>query len=559
MVRKTTGTSKRTVQKIARELLGYTTLRAGQDVAIQSVLNGKDTLAVMPTGSGKSAIYQIAAHQIPGATVVISPLLALQQDQMEAIASQQIGEAVAVNSTLQSRDRTEAFETLETGGLEFIFLSPEQFNNPETLERLLAAQPSLFVVDEAHCISEWGHDFRPAYLQLGHVIAALGHPTVLALTATAAPPVRQEIIERLGMVDPQIVVSGFDRPNLWLGVERFEQEADKQTALITRIKQAARPGIVYVATRKKAEELTSLLEQEGVEAIAYHAGMKARDREAAQTAFMSDQVEVIVATTAFGMGVDKPNVRFVIHYNISDSVDSYYQEIGRAGRDGESAEAILLYTPTDLNLRRFFSSSTKLDAEQIQELAILLRQQPAPISLKDLDQHSDLTKTKLRVILDYLSQIHFVEFVTPKEVVAVIPEQSDQSDQTVEEIPNLDEAVTWVMKAQERHTRVEQSRIEMIRGYAEVRDCRRRYLLNYFGEQLEESCNFCDNCKAGVAARESELMPYAINSRVFHKTWGEGLVMRYEDDKVVVLFDEVGYKTLGTITALVQHLLKPVE
>jgi ATP-dependent DNA helicase RecQ len=218
--------------------------------------------------------------------VVVSPLIALQRDQMETIAAQEVGGAAVLNSTVRVTAQHEAFADLQEGGLEFVFLAPEQFNKDETLERVRPAQPSLFVIDEAHCISEWGHSFRPEYLRLGAVIEALGHPTVLALTATASPTVREEIVARLGMRRPRLIVQGFDRPNIWLGVERFESALAKKHALIERVVAAEKPGIVYVTNRKAAEELADALGEHGVQTVFYHAGMSAREREQAQTAHM---------------------------------------------------------------------------------------------------------------------------------------------------------------------------------------------------------------------------------------------------------------------------------
>jgi ATP-dependent DNA helicase RecQ len=528
--------------------LGYESLREGQEAAIKVLLDGHDTLAVMPTGSGKSAIYQIAAVLIPGSTLVISPLLALQRDQVESIAQQDVGEAAVVNSTVPMAKREEAFEALEQDELDFLFLAPEQFNNSETLERLQKAKPSLFVVDEAHCISEWGHDFRPDYLRLGTVIEALGHPRVLALTATAAPTVRDEIIERLGMRDPQVIVQGFDRPNIWLGVKRFEDEAEKQQTLVKWAVRAKKPGIVYVATRKKSEEVAEALADKGVKAIFYHAGMKAKEREDAQTAFMNDEVEVIVATTAFGMGVDKPNVRFVFHYDISDSVDSYYQEIGRAGRDGEKAVALLFYCPDDLNLRRFLASSGQIDVELLEQVATVVQEQDEPMTLRDLQEQTNFSQSKLTKALTRLEEAGAVETLPTGEVVPS------------EQPPELSEAAEEAARAQERYQHYVRSRLEMMRGYAEVRDCRRKYLLNYFGETIEEPCGFCDNCKAGIVVEgDADSQPFPLNSRVVHSAWGEGLVMRYEGDKIVILFDEVGYKTLGINLVKRRGLLDQVD
>jgi ATP-dependent DNA helicase RecQ len=276
------------VRRIAREAFGYDRLRPGQEEAIKSLLSGRDTLAVMPTGAGKSAIYQIAGLQIPGPTIVVSPMIALQRDQVMTLQEQGLAEAAHVNSTMSANQRQEVFQTLKEGELEYLLLAPEQFNNPESLEYLREAKPSLFVVDEAHCISDWGHDFRPDYLKLGTVIETLGHPTLLALTATASPPVREEIMERLGMHNPKVVVQGFDRPNIWLGVESYNEEQPKRRALLDRVVEWEKPGIIYAATRKHAEDLAAALCEREVRAQAYHAGMKAKDREQVQNAFMND-------------------------------------------------------------------------------------------------------------------------------------------------------------------------------------------------------------------------------------------------------------------------------
>ncbi|WP_315889759.1 RecQ family ATP-dependent DNA helicase [Kovacikia minuta] len=467
---------KTNLEQIAQEHFGYTRLRTGQEAAIQSVLAGRDTLVVMPTGSGKSAIYQIAAFLLSRSCVVVSPLIALQRDQVKAIEGQDVGEAAVVNSAIGTTERSEAFEQLEAGDLEFLFLAPEQFNSSTTLEHLQTAKPSLFVVDEAHCITAWGHDFRPDYLRLGQVIEALGHPCILALTATAAPTVRTEIVERLGMQQASVIVQGFDRPNIWLSVNRFEDEDEKQESLVAQVVDAEKPGIVYVATRKRTEELAQRLEEQGVRSDFYHAGMRAADRKAVEARFMEDEVDVLVATTAFGMGVDKPNVRFVFHADISDSLDSYYQEIGRAGRDDEPAKAQLFYNPNDLNLRRFFSNRGKVKPTDINQVIAILQQQKTPIAPKELQEQSELSKSKLRSVLNYLAEIGVIETMPTGEVMpATLPA----------EVENIAEAAIQI---QERQQQFERSRLEMMRGYAEVRGCRREFLLNYFGEKFEAPC-----------------------------------------------------------------------
>src|SRR3954469_21194832 len=293
--------SSPSIETVARETFGFDALRPGQQQAIESVLEGRDTLVVMSTGSGKSAIYEIAGFIKPGVTVVISPLIALQRDRIEAIERRVPGEAAGINSNIAEGERREAMEEFSDGELEYLFLAPEQLANEHVLAQVREAGPSLIVVDEAHSISEWGHDFRPDYLRLGAFIAEMGHPTVLGLTATASPPVREEIVEKLHMHDPFVLVRGFDRPNIWLGVERFHDQAPKRRALVEATKEADKPGLVYAATRKSAEELA-----EALDATPCHAGMNAPKRDQIQNDFMDDRTDVIVATTAFGMGIDKP-------------------------------------------------------------------------------------------------------------------------------------------------------------------------------------------------------------------------------------------------------------
>ena len=528
-------TRRERIERTAREVLGFAELRPGQGEAIASVLAGHDTLAVLSTGSGKSAIYQIAGLLTTGATLVVSPLIALQRDQVDALRDRALG-AAQLNSSVPEGEREEALAELAEDALEFLFLAPEQLANAEVLDELVAAAPTLVVVDEAHCISEWGHDFRPDYLRLGAAIEAFGHPRVLALTATAAPPVRDEIVDRLGLREPSVVVRGFDRPNLDLAVERFHEARHKDEALLQAVAEAERPGIVYAATRRRTEELAAALRERGVDAGAYHAGLKASEREAAQERFMASGVEVMVATTAFGMGVDKRDVRFVFHAEVPESVDAYWQEVGRAGRDGEPARAVLFFRAEDLGLRRFFAGGGHVGADELTAVAEVVGAARDPVAPAQLQERTDLSASRLATAVSRLEDAGAVEVLATGHIAA----QPDA--------PALDDAVRDALEHEDDRRELERSRLDMIRSFAEDTDgCRREFVLSYFGEPFEAPCGRCDNCRAGrVAAPDRSDEPFVVGARVAHHEWGEGVVQRYERDRaVVVLFDEVGYKTLA--------------
>jgi ATP-dependent DNA helicase RecQ len=525
------------IDRVAREVFAFESLRPGQREAIEAVLDRRDTLVVMSTGSGKSAIYQIAALLTPGATVVVSPLIALQRDQVEDLAERAAGGAAQLNSTIPAAERERALAELAEDALEFVFLAPEQLANAEVLAELAAAEPSLLVVDEAHSISEWGHDFRPDYLRLGAAAEALGRPTILALTATAAPPVRDEIVERLDLRDPKILVRGFDRPNIRLSVERFYGDGSgerKQRALEARVAESPKPGIVYVATRREAEALAERLRDESVAAASYHAGMRPAERDDVQERFMDGDLDVVVATTAFGMGIDKANVRWVFNAEISESLDAYYQEIGRAGRDGEPAEAVLFYRAEDVGLRRFFSGTGQVEVDEIADVLDAVEHHDGPVDPAELQEETELSQTKLTTAVARLEEAGALE-VLPSGEVALKPSGPEHSV-----------AIRAAAEAAEKRRSLERSRVDMMRAYAEAYYCRRAQVLSYFGEPFTPPCGNCDNCEAGHGVPDAPVdAPFAVGARVAHPSWGEGVVQRYDDLAVVVLFDEVGYKSLA--------------
>jgi ATP-dependent DNA helicase RecQ len=536
------------IDRAAREAFGFEALRPGQREAIESVLDGRDTLVVMSTGSGKSAIYQIAGMLIEGATVVVSPLIALQRDQVEDLEDRAAGGAAQLNSSLRASERERALAELAEDALEFLLLAPEQLANEEVLGELAAARPSLLVVDEAHCISEWGHDFRPDYLRLAAAAEAMGRPTILALTATAAPPVRDEIVERLELRDANVLVRGFDRPNIHLSVERFHGDNGaerKQRALLDAIEAAPKPGLAYVATRRHAEEVAAALRDRGVTAASYHAGMRAGERDDVQQRFMDSELEVVVATTAFGMGIDKADVRWVFHSEVSESLDAYYQEIGRAGRDGEPARAVLFYRSEDLGLRRFFAGTGHVEVDEIAQVLERVRHTDGRVEPAALREEVDLSETKLATALTRLEEAGAISLGPGGEV-----EATDAAAESAD-------AVRAAAESEEKRRTFDRSRVEMMRGYAETGDCRRAFILAYFGEPFDPPCGRCDNCDAGRSEAPPSDVPFAVGSRVAHGSWGEGVVQRYDEEAVVVLFDEVGYKTLALDVIRDRGLLEP--
>ena len=350
------------------EHFGFADFRSGQREVIAAILEGKDAVVVMPTGSGKSLCYQLPAMMFGGATLVVSPLIALMKDQVDALRARDLP-ATFINSSIGEREQWARIDALRRGQFKLVYVAPERFRSSRFLEALKSINVSLFAVDEAHCISTWGHDFRPDYLRLKGVVQVLngngGTTQTLALTATATPYVRSDIIQQLGLREPQTFVSGFDRPNLTIDVVHTEKEREK----VARIKRLAKThdgsGIIYAATRKAVEQVAMQLQGQGLSVSAYHAGMGDGMRVKAQEDFMTGRTQMIVATNAFGMGIDKPDIRFVAHYQMPGSIEAYYQEIGRAGRDGLPSSCVLLFNYADKNTHDFFIEGSYPSAELI--------------------------------------------------------------------------------------------------------------------------------------------------------------------------------------------------
>jgi len=368
----TEATASNAALTVLNDRFGYPAFRAGQAQAVASVLAGKETVVILPTGGGKSLCYQVPALLLPGLTVVVSPLISLMKDQVDALDRRGIP-AAFINSSLSSGQASDRMARARAGELKMLYLAPERFDAGSTLDRLREANVSLFAVDEAHCISEWGHDFRPSYLRLAKVREALGRPTVIALTATATPHVREDIVRQLQLGRPTTIVTGFDRTNLTYFVRSCRTDADKDKGLVEELNAREGLGIVYASTRKSVERIAAMLNRRRICALPYHAGLDDDHRREVQDAFMREDARAIVATNAFGMGIDKSNVRLVVHHAMPGTLEAYYQEAGRAGRDGAPADCVLLHAYRDRFTHEYFIKSSHARREVVESLYDLMR------------------------------------------------------------------------------------------------------------------------------------------------------------------------------------------
>ena len=392
-----------TAQEILKQYFGYDSFRPGQDELVQAILSGRDTLGIMPTGAGKSICYQVPALALPGLTLVVSPLISLMKDQVGALNEAGVP-AACINSAMSFEEMRDALYFAGRGQYKLLYVAPERLTAPFFLDFAQRVPISMVTVDEAHCISQWGQDFRPSYLKILDFLAALPQrPLVSAFTATATAEVRDDIIRALGLEEPFVITTGFDRPNLYFAVEK---PSSKPSALLAHLMQRRdKSGIVYCSTRKTVEEVCDMLLSRGLPATRYHAGLDPEERLANQDDFLYDRKTVMVATNAFGMGIDKSNVSFVIHYNMPKNMESYYQEAGRAGRDGEAADCILLYNRQDVRTAEFLiEHSHENEDESMDEKTRRQLIERDMERLKQMTFYATTTDCLRRYILNYFGE-----------------------------------------------------------------------------------------------------------------------------------------------------------
>jgi len=471
-------------REVARARFRVGDLYAEQEEIISSVLSGRDTLAVLPTGAGKSLCYQVPALLALHPTVTISPLIALMRDQERALAK--AGAPVArIDSTLRKAERTASIERIAAGGPLVVLTTPESLESPDLTEALGRSRVSLLCIDEAHCISEWGHDFRPSYLRLGAAREALGSPSVLALTATATPRVRDDIARSLRLSDPAIVTAPPHRPNLRLEVEHVPGDA-KQDMAGHILKRLSRPGIVYCATTVAVDQIYVALRKAHIPATRYHGKMAAAERTASQKSFMKPRHRwVMVATTAFGMGIDKPNIRYIAHYQVPGSLEQYVQEAGRAGRDGKPARCVLLYDPGDLRIQEHLMTRDRPSSRQLAQVFAALYawvRDGRPVNTKDLALSAQVQQVTARAALTALEDLGVVSRAQAGTYTVNVPDETFASA-----AGDLIDRYKALRLGDER-------RLKTVALYAETAVCRSIFLRRYFGEEDPPPCGICDIC-----------------------------------------------------------------